>query len=274
MTSRGGQLQIVGLDTYMGGAHILQDIAFTLDAGSTAILGRNGMGKTTLCSAVMGLLRSRRGKILFNGRDISQFQPNKRARAGLGYVPQGRRVFPSLTVHEHFTMVARAYRGTAGRWLPQDVYDLFPQLHERRANKGNQLSGGEQQMLAIGRALLTQPRLLILDEPSEGLAPVVVRELVSALKTLEQEGVTILLVEQNLKVAAAVTERLVVMVTGRIVDDMPSQALLGNRELQRQYLGLGATRGTDLSRSGQVPTTGTGKDEDTLRANNYRLGGG
>src|SRR6266540_3155268 len=188
-------LKVEGLDAFYGRAQALRGISFEMGREPVAVIGRNGMGKTTLCAAIMGLMPPRTtGSIRFGGGELLGKPPYKIARAGLGYVPQGRRLFPSLTVDEHLKISARNGSG----WTKARVYELFPRLAERKRNGGAELSGGEQQMLAIGRALLGNPRLLIMDEPSEGLAPAIVDNLVDTFQKLEAEGLAILLIEQNL----------------------------------------------------------------------------
>jgi branched-chain amino acid transport system ATP-binding protein len=228
-------LEIEGLNAYYGGAHVLQDVAFSMSDEPVAIIGRNGMGKTTLCAAIMGFTPPRvRGSIRFAGTDFAGRPSYKIARAGIGYVPQGRRLFPSLTVDEHLKIA----RQDGGAWTIAKIYDLFPRLAERRRNGGAQLSGGEQQMLAIGRALLGNPKLLIMDEPSEGLAPTIVESLVETFKRLAEEGLAILLIEQNLGVAASIAERQLVMVRGEIATETTAARLTDDPELQRRYLGV------------------------------------
>jgi len=245
-------LEVRDLNVYYGRAHVLQGVTLDVGAAPVALLGRNGMGKTTLCQAVMGLVPVASGEVRFDGVALVGRKPYQVAGAGLGYVPQGRRIFPSLSVHEHLRMLSgRAGRRTAGaagsgsgsgggggRWTVDRVYELFPRLAERRRNGAGALSGGEQQMLAIGRALLTNPRLLVMDEPSEGLAPVVVEGLVETLKRLSAEGLGLLVVEQKLAVATALSERLLLMVTGRIALETSAAALLADDEAQRRYLGV------------------------------------
>jgi branched-chain amino acid transport system ATP-binding protein len=229
-------LAIEGLNGYYGASHVLQDVSLSVDSEPVAVIGRNGMGKSTLCHALVGLLRSAQGSVRFGGQEMLGKPPYKIAGAGIGFVPQGRRLFPSLTVDEHLTIV-RSSNGS--RWSPARVYELFPRLAERRRVGGAQLSGGEQQMLAIGRALLTNPRLLIMDEPSEGLAPTIVEDLVTAIRGLvREEGMALLVVEQNLGVATALAERQVVMVAGSIAAETTAAALAGDPAAQRRYLGV------------------------------------
>jgi branched-chain amino acid transport system ATP-binding protein len=229
-------LDVEGLNAFYGRAQVLHDVAFTIGNESVAIVGRNGMGKSTLCAAIMGLAPPRSsGSVRFQGSELHGRPPHKIARAGLGYVPQGRRLFPSLTVDQHLKIAAR---NTANGWTSERVYELFPRLAERKRNGGAELSGGEQQMLAIGRALLGNPRLLIMDEPSEGLAPTVIEKLVETFKKLEDEGLAILLIEQNLGVATALAERQLVMVGGEIALETTAEKLAGDTEMQRRFLGV------------------------------------
>ncbi|HET6944667.1 MAG TPA: ABC transporter ATP-binding protein [Gaiellaceae bacterium] len=230
-------LSVDGVSAYYGRAQALEDVSFEIAGGATSIIGRNGMGKTTLCNAILGLPPAHvTGSIRYKGRELVGLASYKVAKLGIGYVPQGRRLFPSLSVDEHLRMIAP--RGRSRRWSIRDVYDLFPRLNERRRNGGAELSGGEQQMLAIARALLTNPTLLVMDEPSEGLAPMIIEQLVDTFRALEQEGLAILLIEQNLGVATAIAERQLVMVAGSIAAETSAAELLGDPELQRRYLGV------------------------------------
>jgi branched-chain amino acid transport system ATP-binding protein len=230
-------LSVDGVSAYYGRAQALEDVSFEIAGGSTSIIGRNGMGKTTLCNAILAIPPARvTGSIRFRGRELVGRPSYAIAKLGVGYVPQGRRLFPSLSVDEHLRMVAG--RGDRSRWTPERVYELFPRLRERRRNGGAQLSGGEQQMLAIGRALLTNPSLLVMDEPSEGLAPAVIEQLIETFQRLEQEGLAILLIEQNLGVATAIAERQLVMVAGTIAAETTAATLATDIELQRRYLGV------------------------------------
>jgi branched-chain amino acid transport system ATP-binding protein len=229
-------LQIRDLHVYYGPAHVLQGVDLSVDREPVSLIGRNGMGKTTLCQALMGLVPYR-GSIMFNGVELHGKKPHEIASAGIGYVPQGRRVFPSLSVHEHLRLVERRRNG-GGRWTIDGVYELFPKLAERKRSGGAQLSGGEQQMLAIGRALLTNPRLLVMDEPSEGLAPAIVEQLVVTLRSLVEEGQQVFLIEQNLKFATALGQHVLVMVNGRIAADLATEELLADEEKQNLYLGV------------------------------------
>src|SRR6478752_865229 len=201
---------------------VLEDIRFKIAPGETvSVIGRNGVGKTTLLATIMGHTNLHGGRVLLHGRDISRIATYRRVTAGLGYVPQEREIFPSLTLRENLEVAARP-----GTWTMETVYELFPRLAERAENRGNQLSGGEQQMLAIGRALIGNPSVLLMDEPSEGLAPVIVEELARAVKRLSQSsGLAIILVEQNSRLALDIAPRALVMDRGRIVFDGPSETL-------------------------------------------------
>jgi len=233
-------LEIEGLNAFYGSAQALEDVSFAMGRESIAILGRNGMGKTTLCNAIMGMSPPRTsGSIRFEGHELAGAASHKIARRGIGYVPQGRRLFPSLTVDQHLRIASRGTSSNGGaEWTRERVYDLFPRLGERKRNGGAQLSGGEQQMLAIGRALVTNPKILVMDEPSEGLAPTVIESLIETFRLLEEEGLAILLIEQNLGVATALAERQLVMIGGRIAAETTGTKLSGDSELQRQYLGV------------------------------------
>jgi len=231
-------LVIEKLNAFYGTAQALEDVSFEIAGGATSMVGRNGMGKTTLCNAIVGVPPARvTGSIRFQGTELVGRPSYKVAKLGIGYVPQGRRLFPSLSVDEHLRMVA-GRGGSSKRWTIKRVYELFPRLAERRRNGGAQLSGGEQQMLAIGRALLTNPTLLIMDEPSEGLAPTIIELLISTFRKLEDEGLRILLIEQNLGMATAIAERQLVMVGGEIAAETTASQLAGDPELQRRYLGV------------------------------------
>jgi uncharacterized protein (UPF0261 family)/ABC-type branched-subunit amino acid transport system ATPase component len=231
----GPLLVVEKLDVHYGRAHALQQVSLTLDRGARAVVGRNGMGKTTLCNAITGLVPAS-GSVLLCGVEILGRAPHVITGLGIGYVPQGRRVWPSLTVDEHLRLAARQARGV---WTPQRVYQTFPRLAERKANGGAQLSGGEQQMLAIARALLLNPRLLVMDEPTEGLAPVIVEQVVDMLRSLAADGeIGVLLIEQNLGVAIDVADTIDVMVNGRIARTMPASELAADRELQQRLLGV------------------------------------
>ena len=233
-------LEVDALDAFYGSARALEGVTFSMGRESIAIVGRNGMGKTTLCNAIMGISPpNASGSVRFEGHELVGGSSHKIARRGIGYVPQGRRLFPSLTVDEHLRMAARAGSANGGEaWTKGRVYELFPRLAERKRNGGAQLSGGEQQMLAIGRALVTNPSLLVMDEPSEGLAPRIIENLIETFKQLEEEGLAILLIEQNLGVATEIAERQLVMVAGEIATETTAAVLIADPELQRRYLGV------------------------------------
>jgi len=234
-------LAVKGLDAYYGRAHVLQGVEFEMGAEPIAIIGRNGMGKTSLCKAIMGMAPPQaRGSIRFEGTELVGKASYKIASAGIAYVPQGRRLFQSLTVDEHLRMLGRS---NGGRWTIGAIYELFPRLAERKRNSGTQLSGGEQQMLAIARALLTNPKLLVMDEPSEGLAPTIVEGMIETLRTLVAEGMNLLLIEQNLGVATSVAERQLVMVAGRIFTETTATALRTDPDLQQRFLGVTRVEG-------------------------------
>jgi branched-chain amino acid transport system ATP-binding protein len=231
-------LVVEGLNGYYGSAHVLQDVSLSMGVEPVAVIGRNGMGKTTLCKAIVGLLGATGhsdGSVRLGGDELHGRPAYRIAKAGVGFVPQGRRLFTSLTVDEHLEIVGA---GARDAWNAKRVYELFPRLAERKNVSGTSLSGGEQQMLAIGRALLTNPRLLIMDEPSEGLAPTVVEGLIQTIKDLAAEGMGLLVVEQNLGVATALAERQLVMVAGSIATETTAQALLSDPGAQRRYLGV------------------------------------
>jgi branched-chain amino acid transport system ATP-binding protein len=229
-------LKISDIHTYYGDSHILQGISLSMESGQVVgILGRNGMGKTTLIRSIIGFTPPRRGQVLFKERDITGWLSNRVVSLGLGLVPQGRRVFPSLTVDENLAVAAKR---NGGPWTSERVMELFPRLRERRENRAGKLSGGEQQMLAIARALMTNPELLLMDEPTEGLAPLLVREVAGVIENLKSQGLSILLVEQNLPLALRVSDQVHVLSRGRIVHSCSPQALWENEEIKSKYLGL------------------------------------
>lgn len=216
-------------------AVVLDRVSVSIPSGgSLAVLGRNGVGKTTFLLTIMGLVRHMRGTITFKGTEISRLTPDKRALLGIGWVPQEREIFKSLSVEENLTVIARP-----GRWNLDAVYSLFPRLKERRRNMGDQLSGGEQQMLAIARTLMTNPSLLLLDEPLEGLAPIIVEELTAAIRRMaEDQGLTLVLVEQHVDVALKLTERAIILERGQVAHEGPSASLLEDRTTLDRYVGL------------------------------------
>jgi branched-chain amino acid transport system ATP-binding protein len=230
-------LEVDGIHTYYGDSHILHGVSLEVRAGeAVALLGRNGSGKTTLIRSVVGFTPPRDGAVRFEGRPIHRLPAYAIARLGIGLVPQGRRIFAPLTVAENLTLGARSGDGTG--WSVERVFALFPRLRERAQQSGGTLSGGEQQMLAVARALMTNPRLLLLDEPSEGLAPLVVREIGRVLLGLKREGLSILLVEQNVPLALRVADRVYVMSKGQIVYHGPAADLAANEEVKRRFLGV------------------------------------
>ena len=238
-------LEISGIDAAFGSAQVLHQLSCSIGQRTTGIIGRNGMGKSTLCKVIMGLTPPRaRGSIRLDGEEILGKPSYYICRRGVAYVPQGRRIFPSLSTDEHLRMLGKAL-ASRGQWSVDAVYDLYPRLAERRKVSAAMLSGGEQQMLAIGRALLTNPKLLVMDEPSEGLAPAIVEQLTETCRTLVSEGLTLLLVEQNLGMATAVADRLLVMVHGEVALETTSAELLADEELQRRYLGVERTSSAD-----------------------------
>ena len=231
-------LAVEGLVAGYGDSIILEDVALELpERGSLALLGRNGVGKTTLIASLLGLTRIHRGKVMFAGAEVTAWRPYARAHAGMGWVPQERDIFQSLSVRENLTVVARS-----GAWTLERVYGLFPRLEERSTNLGNQLSGGEQQMLAIGRALMLNPKLLLLDEPFEGLAPNIVAELEHAIARMIGEGIAILLVEQHVEAALRLADYAVVLERGRVTHTGPSAGLRQDRALLESLIAIPAER--------------------------------
>ncbi len=259
MADRSGPvLEVRDLNVYYGQSHALQGVNLTLSRGVLSVVGRNGMGKTTLCKAIMGLEPMAAGSISFNGQSLAGMIPAQIARLGIGYVPQGRRLWRSLTVDEHLQLVARK----GGAWTPERIYSTFPRLAERKTNGGAQLSGGEQQMLAIGRALLLNPKLLVMDEPTEGLAPVIVNQVAEMLVRLASEdNVDVLVIEQNIGVACAVSEQVAIMVNGKINRVMDAGLLAGDRDLQQALLGVGR-HAHDETPDANVAERSEGKDQD------------
>lgn len=231
-------LELTDVHTYYGASYVLHGISLEVKDGSVvALLGRNGMGKTTTIRSIIGFTPPRRGVIRFKGKEITGLQPHQISQMGIGLVPQGRRIFSSLNVKGNLLMSARG-GGDAGAWTLDKVYSLFPILKERADCKGNLLSGGEQQMLSIARALMTNPNLLLMDEPSEGLAPIIVREVRRIISQLKQSGFSILLVEQNLSMALGVADYTYIISKGIIVYESTPQELRGNEEVKAKYIGV------------------------------------
>jgi len=239
-------LQLHEIHTYYGASHILQGVSLRVaEREVVALLGRNGAGKSTTLNSIVGFVPPRAGTVIFKGEDVTRKASHVIARQGIGLVPQGRRIFPDLTVKENILLGGRAQKRSGKRatvrsdaWTWERVLALFPALANKSGRRGNQLSGGEQQMVAFGRALLTNPELLLLDEPSEGLAPLIVREIGRMIGELKHSGLSILLVEQSLNFALSHADRVYVMNKGRIVFEGTPQALRANAEIERQYLGV------------------------------------
>jgi len=230
-------LEVVDIHTYYGDAYVLQGLSLTLEQGQIlGLLGRNGVGKTTLVNSIMGFTPPRRGQIVFKGTDITGASSFATVRGGMGLVPQGRRVFPTLTVAENLRV---AERGTDRHgWTKERVYALFPRLAERRHQRARTLSGGEQQMLAVGRGLMTNPDCLIMDEPSEGLAPIIIQSVWQAIGKLRQEGLSILLVEQNAALAVQLVDYVHILEKGRVVFSSTPLELWANDAVKSSYLGI------------------------------------
>jgi uncharacterized protein (UPF0261 family)/ABC-type branched-subunit amino acid transport system ATPase component len=246
-------LEVKGLAVYYGRSHALQGVDLTLESGVFSVVGRNGMGKTTLCKAIMGLVPVSGGSVRVRGQDITGFSPTRVARAGVGYVPQGRRLWRSLSVDEHLRLAGGL---RSGAWTVERIYETFPRLAERKDHGGGQLSGGEQQMLAISRALLINPHLLIMDEPTEGLAPVIVAQVEEMLVRLGESGdISVLVIEQNIGVATAVSRNVAIMFNGRINRIIDSVRLAADRDLQQRLLGVGLH--ADLDPDVDLGPTGT-----------------
>lgn len=257
-------LQIAGLNVFYGRSHALQGVDLTLQHGVVSVVGRNGMGKTTMCKAIMGLVPIASGSIRLFGEEIAGHSPAEVARLGIGYVPQGRRLWRSLTVDEHLRLMQRGKRGA---WTIERIYEAFPRLAERRNNGGAQLSGGEQQMLAISRALLMNPRLLIMDEPTEGLAPVIVAHVEEMLVRLAEQGdVAILVIEQNIGVATQMSDPVAIMVNGRINRVIASATLAGDRELQQRLLGVGRHGHDETDGAPEAPAAAAGAPRSAVVA--------
>jgi len=232
-------LHLANVHTFYGDSHILHGVSFSLKPGGVlALLGRNGAGKTTCISTIIGFLRPRDGEIRLFGEPIEGLSPERISQLGIGLVPQGRRIFPSLTVRENLVVARQRDGATANPWTVDRIYDMFPRLSERHVQFAGTLSGGEQQMLAIGRALMGNPRVLLLDEPSEGLAPLIVAEVGRTIKRLKEDGQSIVLVEQNRLLALDVADSAVVLNTGRCVFAGEAGELLRNEDLMAQHLGV------------------------------------
>jgi branched-chain amino acid transport system ATP-binding protein len=241
-------LVIADLHAYYGDSHVLQGCSLAVGRASTpeqaqtsqecvAVLGRNGMGKTTLLRAILGLTPPRSGSVLWKGQEIAGKKPFLIASMGIGYVPQGRKLWPSLSVDEHLKLTS--HKKKAGNsWSPERVYEFFPELAGRRKLSGTRLSGGEQQMLAIGRALVTNPGIILLDEPSEGLSPVAIERVIEICRELLNEKISILLIEQNIHVAAALAERIYILLSGKTVYESEAKRFLENKEIRQKYLGV------------------------------------
>ncbi len=232
-------LKVDDVHTYYGDSYVLQGVSLEVrPRAAVALLGRNGMGKTTLIRSIIGFTRPRQGTVQFDGREITRLSSHQIAQLGIGLVPQGRRIFPSLTVLEQLTVALRRDGGGERAWTPDRVFELYPRLRERHAHRGSMLSGGEQQMLAIARALTTNPRLLLMDEPSEGLAPLLVRELGASIGRLKEAGLSILLVEQNLPMALSIADEVYVMSKGRVVYRGTPAELSADAAVKHRYLGV------------------------------------
>jgi branched-chain amino acid transport system ATP-binding protein len=227
-------LIISGVEAGYGHVRVLHGVNLKVSDKPVALMGRNGMGKSTLAQVIMGLNATTAGTITYGGVTLTGLSPTKIANAGIGYVPQGRRVFPSLTVDEHLRILEKRN----SQWSAKKVYDLFPRLGERKKNGGAMLSGGEQQMLAIGRALMTNPTLLLMDEPSEGLAPAIIEHLGNSLRDLVAQGQRVLLIEQNLKFASSLCDEIVILSNGEIQATISSKELRSSADLQNKYLGV------------------------------------
>jgi branched-chain amino acid transport system ATP-binding protein len=232
-------LTVEGINALYGDSHVLYDVSFRLAAGRVlALLGRNGAGKTTCMNAVIGFLPPRDGAVQLFGEPITRLAPEAISRKGIGLVPQGRRIFPTLTVRENLTVAQQLRPGVERPWTVERVFELFPRLHERHAQTAGSLSGGEQQMLAISRALMGNPRVLLMDEPSEGLAPLIVAEVGRTIARLKREGQSIVLVEQNVKLALELADDVVILNTGRVVFAGGVDEVRSNDELVTQHLGV------------------------------------
>lgn len=232
-------IQAKGLHTYYGESHILHDIDLTIRAGETiGLMGRNGMGKTTLLGSLIGHVRPRRGAVHVFGRDMTRAEPHLIARQGIAYVPEGRGIFPNLSVRENLVMAARAGKNGRREWTYERVLASFPRLAERLSHGGQKLSGGEQQMLTIGRALMTNPEMLILDEATEGLAPLIAQDIWNIIKAIRATGIATIIVDKNFAAVSAITDRNILLVKGKIVFDGTTRDLVGQPELLQRSLGI------------------------------------
>jgi branched-chain amino acid transport system ATP-binding protein len=232
-------MELKGIHSHYGKSHILHGVSLELKEGDlVCLLGRNGVGKSTTLKGIMGIVRPTQGSILFDGQELVGRQPYEIARLGVGYVPEDRRIFRSLTVHENLIMGIKKANddSSRGAWTIDKVYGVFPSLKERRNNKGGHLSGGEQQMLTVARTLMGNPRLMLIDEPTEGLAPLIVKDVLAMLATVQQSGVTVLMVEQNFKAAIKVADRFYIMSKGQIMFQGDMSALLGSEDVRKNYL--------------------------------------
>lgn len=241
MTDNGPMLKVDDIHTYYGDSYVLQGLSLEIAEGQVmAVLGRNGMGKTTLIRSIIGFTKPRTGKVTFDGADITALQPHEIVKLGVALVPQGRRIFPSLTVMENLLLGEKEGAAVGGEesWDTDRVLALFPRLKERLRNMGNQLSGGEQQMLAFARSLMTNPKMLLLDEPTEGLAPLLVRAMGETLSKLKESKLAILLVEQNMKFALAACDYVHVLNRGRVVHSSTPDELAANEEIKSRFLGV------------------------------------
>jgi branched-chain amino acid transport system ATP-binding protein len=234
-------LRVLDLHTYYGDSHVLQGVSLEVERGTVAaVLGRNGVGKTTLCRSIVGFTPARTGQVMFGAVEITRSAPHRICEMHLSLVPQGRRVFPSLTVYEHLAIAERPPTPATGWDIPK-VFDVFPRLGERRHHRGNELSGGEQQMLAIARALVANPALVVMDEPTEGLASALIAEVAMVVRRLRDEGTAVLLAEQNAAFAVKLADRVHVMSQGRIVHESTAAELWANDAIKSQYLGVPPT---------------------------------
>jgi branched-chain amino acid transport system ATP-binding protein len=233
-------IELKDIHSYYGKSHILHGVSLELKEGElVCLLGRNGVGKSTTLKSIMGIVRPKRGSVLFDGRELVGREPYEIARAGVGYVPEDRRIFRSLTVHENLLMgIQKGKSGTAsrGEWTIDRIYGIFPRLKERASNKGIHLSGGEQQMLTVARTLMGNPKLILVDEPTEGLAPLIVKDVLDTLSAVRKSGVTVLMVEQNFKAAIKVADRFYIMSKGHMVFEGDMAALLAAEDVRRNYL--------------------------------------